>query len=50
VSAAGTAYLVTAYSWNAAFSVLAVLGFIAALLFLRIDASKRVYHDIEPAA
>ena len=50
VSAAGTAYLVTAYSWNTAFSVLAVLGFIAAALFLRIDASKRVYHDVEPAA
>lgn len=50
VSAAGTAYLVTAYSWNAAFSVLAVLGFIAATLFLWIDASKRVYHDIEPGS
>lgn len=49
VSAAGTAYLVTAYSWNAAFSVLAVLGFIAAVLFLWIDASKRVYRDVEHA-
>jgi sugar phosphate permease len=49
-AAAGTAYLVTAYGWNAAFAVLAVLGLIAALLFTRIDASKRVYRDIEPSA
>jgi len=45
VSAAGTAYLVTAYSWNAAFSVLGILGLIAAMLFTRIDASKRVYDE-----
>lgn len=45
VSAAGTAYLVTAYSWNAAFSVLGILGLIAAMLFTRIDASKRVYGE-----
>ncbi len=49
VAAAGTGYLVTAYSWNAAFSVLGVLGLIAAILFTRIDASKRVYGDAEPA-
>lgn len=48
VAAAGTGYLVTAYSWNVAFSVLGVLGLIAALLFTRIDASKRVYGDSEP--
>jgi len=47
-AAAGTGYLVTAYSWNVAFSVLGVLGVIAAVLFSRIDASKRVYSD--PAA
>ena len=47
-SAAGTGYLVTAYGWNVAFSVLGLLGFIAAILFTRIDASKRVY-DAEPA-
>ena len=41
-------YLVTAYGWNAAFSVLGLLGFIAAILFFRIDAAKRVY-DAEPA-
>lgn len=48
VSAAGTAYLVTAYSWNVAFSVLGILGLIAALLFTRIDASKRVYGEAGP--
>ena len=45
VSAAGTAYLVTAYSWNVAFSVLGALGLVAALLFTRIDASKPVYGE-----
>jgi sugar phosphate permease len=48
-SAAGTGYLVTAYGWTAAFSVLGGLGLIAALLFTRIDASRRLYHDHEPA-
>lgn len=48
-AAAGTGYLVAYYSWNAAFSVLGVLGLIAAILFTRIDASKRVYGDAEPA-
>jgi len=43
VAAAATGYLVTYYSWNAAFGVLAVLAAIAAFLFLWIDASKRVY-------
>ena len=47
-AAAGTGYLVAAYSWNVAFSVLGALGLIAALLFSRIDASKRVYSDPEP--
>jgi sugar phosphate permease len=49
VAAAGTGYLVTAYSWNAAFSVLGVLGLVAALLFTQIDASKRIYGDMEAA-
>ena len=48
-AAAGTGYLVTAYSWNAAFTVLGVLGVIGAVLFSRIDASRRVYSDLEPA-
>jgi MFS family permease len=47
-AAAGTGYLVAAYSWNVAFSVLGVLGLVAAVLFSRIDASKRVYTDPEP--
>lgn len=47
-AAAGTGYLVTAYNWNVAFSVLGVLGLIAALLFTRIDAAKRVYSDPAP--
>jgi len=45
IAAAATGYLVTMYSWNAAFSVLAGLAAIAAVLFLWIDASKRVYAD-----
>jgi len=40
-----TGYLVHAYGWNVAFSVLVGLGVIAAALFLKIDASKRVYKD-----
>ena len=47
-AAAATGYIVTASGWNAAFSVLGVLGLIAALLFTQIDASKRVYKDSEP--
>jgi len=42
-AAAITGYLVTYYSWNVAFGVLAFLAAIAAFLFLWIDASKRVY-------
>ena len=49
VSAAGTGYLVAAFSWGAAFSVLGVLGFIAAALFFWIDASRRVYGAPDPA-
>jgi sugar phosphate permease len=49
VSAAATGYLVTAYGWNSAFSVLAGLAAVAAFLFLWIDASRRVY-AAEPAA
>lgn len=45
VAAAATGYLVSMYSWNAAFSVLAGLAAIAAVLFLWIDASRRVYAD-----
>jgi MFS family permease len=48
-SAAGTGYLVTAYSWNAAFTVLGVLGLVGALLFSQIDAARRVYREPEPA-
>ncbi len=48
-AAVGTGYLVAAYSWNVAFSVLGILGLIGALLFTRIDAAKRVYGDPETA-
>lgn len=48
-AAAGTGYLVSAYNWNVAFSVLGILGLIGALLFSRIDAAKRVYDDVGPA-
>ena len=49
-AAAGTGYLVTAYNWNVAFGVLGALGLIGAVLFSRIDASKRVYDEPEPAS
>jgi len=48
VSAAATGYIVTAWGWNQAFYVLAALSVVAAVIFLWIDASKRVY--AEPAA
>jgi len=48
-SAAGTGYLVTAYGWNAAFSVLGLLGLIGAVLFSQIDASRRVYRNVDAA-
>jgi sugar phosphate permease len=45
VAAAATGYIVTAYGWNEAFYVLAFLSVAAALLFLKIDATQRVYKD-----
>ncbi|MBY9061382.1 MFS transporter [Sphingomonas yunnanensis] len=42
IAAAVTGYIVTVSGWFPAFMVLAVLCAIAALLFLRIDASKRL--------
>jgi len=45
IAAAVTGYIVSASGWFAAFAVLAVLCLIAALLFLRIDASRRLYVD-----
>ena len=41
-AAALTAYMVTLYGWNAAFYVAAALSLMAALLFLFIDASRRL--------
>ena len=48
-AAVATGYLVTAYNWNTAFAVLAVLGLISAALFFGIDASKKMYRD-DPVA
>ena len=45
VSAAATGYIVTAYGWSAAFYALAGLAVIAAVIFLVIDASKKVYAE-----
>ena len=51
IAAAVTGYIVTVSGWFPAFMVLAVLCAIAALLFLRIDASKRLATaDEVPAA
>ncbi|WP_448664187.1 MFS transporter [Sphingomonas sp. CJ20] len=43
IAAAVTGYIVSMSGWMAAFTVLAVLSFIAAMLFLRIDASRPLY-------
>jgi sugar phosphate permease len=48
IASFATGYIVTYAGWNPAFFVLAVLCFAAALLFLRIDASKPLYRG-EPA-
>ena len=45
IAAALTGYIVEAHSWTAAFFVLAGYSLVAAVLFTRIDASKRVYAD-----
>lgn len=45
VAASMTGYIVDASGWTAAFFVLAAYSLVAALLFTRIDASKRVYEN-----
>jgi sugar phosphate permease len=45
IAAALTGYIVTASGWTSAFFVLAGYSLVAAVLFTRIDASKRVYED-----
>jgi sugar phosphate permease len=50
IAAAVTGYIVTVSGWFPAFMVLAVLCAIAALLFLRIDASRRLATADEVAA
>jgi MFS transporter, ACS family, glucarate transporter len=45
IAAAMTGYIVEASGWTAAFFVLAGYSLVAAVLFTRIDASKRVYAD-----
>jgi sugar phosphate permease len=48
IAAAMTGYIVNASGWTAAFLVLAVYSLVAAVLFTRIDASKRVYESGKP--
>ncbi|MDB5449019.1 MAG: putative permease [Phenylobacterium sp.] len=51
-AAALTGYIVTAYGWDAAFLVLAGLCLLAALLFIPLDCSKRIYAEgpaLQPA-
>lgn len=45
-----TGYIVTVYGWTSAFIVLAVLSFIAAVLFIWIDASRKIYRDAPEVA
>lgn len=42
-----TGYLVTAYGWDLAFFVLAGLAACGALLFLRIDASRSLFAEVQ---
>jgi len=42
IAATVTAYLVTLYGWHVPFFVVAVMSLIAALFFLKIDASKKL--------
>jgi sugar phosphate permease len=45
IAAALTGYIVTASSWSMAFFVLAGYSTVAAILYTRIDASRRVYDE-----
>jgi sugar phosphate permease len=45
LASVATGYIVTHSGWTPAFLVLAALSLIAAILFLRIDASKRIYRE-----
>jgi MFS transporter, ACS family, glucarate transporter len=45
IAAAMTGYIVNASGWSTAFFVLAAYSLVAAILFTRIDASKRVYES-----
>jgi sugar phosphate permease len=47
IAAALMGYIVTYFDWDIAFFVLAALAILAALLFLRIDASKRLDADAQ---
>jgi sugar phosphate permease len=43
IAAAATGYIVTYADWNLAFTILGVLSLFAAVLFLKIDASKTLF-------
>jgi MFS family permease len=45
ISAAVSAYLARAYGWNAPFLVVAALCVLAGLLFLKIDAGRKIFAD-----
>jgi MFS transporter, ACS family, glucarate transporter len=47
LASVATGYIVTHSGWTPAFMVLAALSFVAAVLFLRIDASKPLYQERE---
>ncbi|RVT40327.1 MFS transporter [Sphingobium algorifonticola] len=50
LASVATGYIVTHSGWTPAFMVLAVLSLVAAILFLRIDASRPLYNrEIRPA-
>jgi MFS family permease len=49
IAATVTGYIVNASGWSTAFFVLAGYSLVAAVLFTRIDASKRVYTESQSA-
>jgi MFS family permease len=49
IASALSAYLVLFYGWNAPFLLMVALSGVAALLYLRIDAAKRLVGECEPA-
>jgi MFS family permease len=49
IASALSAYLVMFYGWNAPFLLMVALSGVATLLYLRIDATKQLLGECDPA-